>query len=39
MFVFSYLQGMITHIVYKTILDMKSTEYNIGCEDKVPSVL
>lgn len=39
MFVSSYLQGMITHIVCKTILDMKSTEYNIGCEDKVPGVL
>lgn len=38
MFVSSYLQGMTTHIVCKTILDMKSTECNISYEDKVPDV-
>ncbi|PKU37265.1 alpha-2-hs-glycoprotein [Limosa lapponica baueri] len=30
---------MITHVVCKTILDMKSTEYNTGSEDKAPGVL
>lgn len=39
MFVSSCLPGMITHIACKTIFDMKSIDYKIDCEDKVPSVL